>query len=364
MNETLYNILDRIEKQGFEAFIIGGYVRDLLLKKKNYDVDITTNARPKDIKEIFKDYEIEFLEYGNVSFNIGDYSFEITTYRKDINYVNKRKPEKIEYVDSLEEDIKRRDFTVNTICMNKDGKIIDTLNAKEDIRKKVIKCVGDPYKKMEEDALRILRAIRISTILKFRLDDTLIDAIKKNKSGLKELSYTRKKEELNKIFLSSNKSRGVRLIKELDLLGELELKNIDNVLKTNYPTGMWATICCGAYPFTKNEKVLIKEIDNLLLEDINDDKVLYKYGLYAINVVCDLKKINKKKVVRRYENLPIKDKKDINITTEDICKVFNKEAGPFISEIIEDLEISILNKEVDNKKEDLIAYLKEKYVVL
>lgn len=364
MNETLYGVLDKIEKHGFEAYIIGGYVRDMLLKKKSYDVDITTNAKPKEIQEIFKEYDVEFLEYGNVSFHINEYSFEITTYRKDINYLNKRKPEKIEYVNSIEEDIKRRDFTVNTICMNKDGNIIDILGAKEDIRKKVIKCVGDPYKKMEEDALRILRAIRISTILKFRLDDTLIDAIKKNKSGLKELSYTRKKEELNKIFLSNNKSRGVKLLKELDLLDELELKNIDNVLKTNYPIGIWATIYYGNYPFTKNEKVLIKDINSLLLEDINDDKVLYKYGLYAVSVVCDLKKINKKKIVKKYENLPIKDKKDININAEEICKIFNKKAGPFISEIIDDLELSILNKEVTNNKEDLIAYLKEKYVVL
>ena len=126
MNDKIKEILEMITNKGFKAYVVGGYVRDYLRKIKSIDVDICTNARVKDLMEIFKDYKITSLEYGNILLETKDYLFEITTFRKDIDYINNRKPI-IEYVDTLEEDITRRDFTVNSICMDKDGKIIDLL---------------------------------------------------------------------------------------------------------------------------------------------------------------------------------------------------------------------------------------------
>ena len=130
MNDKIKEILEMITNKGFKAYVVGGYVRDYLRKIKSIDVDICTNARVKDLMEIFKDYKITSLEYGNILLETKDYLFEITTFRKDIDYINNRKPI-IEYVDTLEEDITRRDFTVNSICMDKDGKIIDLLNGKK-----------------------------------------------------------------------------------------------------------------------------------------------------------------------------------------------------------------------------------------
>ena len=130
MNDKIKEILEMITNKGFKAYVVGGYVRDYLRKIKSIDVDICTNARVKDLMEIFKDYKITSLEYGNILLETKDYLFEITTFRKDIDYINNRKPI-IEYVDTLEEDITRRDFTVNSICMDKDGKIIDLLNVKK-----------------------------------------------------------------------------------------------------------------------------------------------------------------------------------------------------------------------------------------
>ena len=124
MEKVIYDVLKTIEDNSYEAYIVGGFVREYLLGNQAYDVDITTNARPKDIVEIFKDYDVKLYDYGNVSFNIDKYKFDITTYRKDIKYVSNRKPEKIVYIDSLEDDLKRRDFTMNAICMDKDETII------------------------------------------------------------------------------------------------------------------------------------------------------------------------------------------------------------------------------------------------
>ncbi|MDY4236385.1 MAG: hypothetical protein SOX86_00020 [Bacilli bacterium] len=361
MNDKIKEILEMITNKGFKAYVVGGYVRDYLRKIKSIDVDICTNARVKDLMEIFKDYKITSLEYGNILLETKDYLFEITTFRKDIDYINNRKPI-IEYVDTLEEDITRRDFTVNSICMDKDGKIIDLLNGKKDLNKKIIRTIGDPYFKIKQDSLRILRAIRFASCLNFKIEDNLKKAIKENKDLLKDLSYERKKEELTKIFTSDNKAYGVKLLKELDLLDVLELTNIDNVLRTKDLIGMWSTITINDnYPFTKKEKDLINNINKLLKEDLNDIFVLYKTGLYEINIVCDLKKLSKKKYSNKYEKLVIKDKNEIDITTEDICILLNKEPGCFLKEIYNDLEKNILLKNVKNNKEEIEKYILNNY---
>lgn len=361
MNDKIKEILEMITNKGFKAYVVGGYVRDYLRKIKTNDIDICTNARVKDLMEIFKDYKVTPLEYGNILLETKDYLYEITTFRKDIDYINNRKPI-IEYVDTLEEDITRRDFTVNSICMDKDGKIIDLLNGKKDLNKKIIRTIGDPYFKIKQDSLRILRAIRFASCLNFKIEDNLKTAIKENKDLLKDLSYERKKEELTKIFTSDNKAYGIKLLKELDLLEVLELTNIDNVLRTKDLIGMWSTITINDnYPFTKKEKDLINNINKLLKEDLNDIFVLYKTGLYEINVVCDLRKLSKKKYSNKYEKLVIKDKNEINITTEDICNLLNKEPGCFLKEIYNDLETNILLKNIKNNKEEIEKYILNNY---
>mgnify|MGYP005940295489 FL=1 len=361
MNDKIKEILEMITNNGFKAYVVGGYVRDYLRKIKTNDIDICTNARVKDLMEIFKDYKVTPLEYGNILLETKDYLYEITTFRKDIDYINNRKPI-IEYVDTLEEDITRRDFTVNSICMDKDGKIIDLLNGKKDLNKKIIRTIGDPYFKIKQDSLRILRAIRFASCLNFKIEDNLKNAIKENKDLLKDLSYERKKEELTKIFTSDNKAYGIKLLKELDLLEVLELTNIDNVLRTKDLIGMWSTITINDnYPFTKKEKDLINNINKLLKEDLNDIFVLYKTGLYEINVVCDLRKLSKKKYSNKYEKLVIKDKSEINITTEEICSLLNKKPGCFLKEIYSDLEKNILLKNIKNNKEEIEKYILNNY---
>lgn len=361
MDDKIKEILEMITNNGFKAYVVGGYVRDYLRKIKTNDIDICTNARVKDLMEIFKDYKVTPLEYGNILLETKDYLYEITTFRKDIDYINNRKPI-IEYVDTLEEDITRRDFTVNSICMDKDGKIIDLLNGKKDLNKKIIRTIGDPYFKIKQDSLRILRAIRFASCLNFKIEDNLKNAIKENKDLLKDLSYERKKEELTKIFTSDNKAYGIKLLKELDLLEVLELTNIDNVLRTKDLIGMWSTITINDnYPFTKKEKDLINNINKLLKEDLNDIFVLYKTGLYEINVVCDLRKLSKKKYSNKYEKLVIKDKSEINITTEEICSLLNKKPGCFLKEIYSDLEKNILLKNIKNNKEEIEKYILNNY---
>ena len=352
MNKIIYNILKTFEDNDYEAYLIGGYVRNYLINKNKevFDIDICTDATPKEIIELFSEYDIKTLEYGNAMFYINNYKFEITTFRKEIKYKNNRKPIEIVYIDNLEEDLKRRDFTINSICMDKDNNIIDKENGIKDLKKRLIKSIGDPYQKLEEDSLRILRAIRFATTLKFRLDNELKQAIIKNKELLKNLSYERKKDELTKIFASDNKKIGIKLLKELDLVDVLELKNIDNVLLTKDLIAMWSTIT-DSYPLTKTEKIL------------KDNTVLYKYGLYPLMVACDLKKLNKKKMNARYEKLPIKDRNEINITTNEICELLDKGPNSYLKDIYNDLEYKILKRELINDKNKIKEYIKTNYML-
>ena len=364
MDKIIYNVLDTLNANGYEAYLIGGYVRNYLLKDKSFvfDIDICTNATVKEIVPLFSEYNIKTLEYGNVLFYIGDYKFEITTFRKELNYKNNRKPVEIVYIDNLRDDLLRRDFTINSICLDKDNNVIDLLDGKKDLKKKVIRTIGDANERLKEDALRILRAIRFATVLRFKLDNDLKNAIIENKDLLRNLSYERKKEELTKIFASENKKIGVKFLKELGLLDVLELKNIDNVLLTKDLIAMWATIT-DTYPLTKTEKNLSVTINDILKEDLSDDMVLYKYGLYPLMVACDLKKLNRKKMNARYDNLPIRDRNEINITTNEICEILGKEPDSYLKDIFNDLELKILKRKLINENSVLKEYVYNKYMV-
>lgn len=256
MNIVVKEVLTLLNNKEFEAYIIGGYVRDYLLGIKSDDYDICTNALEENLRELFNVYE---SNYGSCKIKYQDYKFEITTFRKELNYLNHRKPEQIVYVDSLAEDLKRRDFTINTICMDKDGKIIDLLKAREDLQDKVIKTVGNSEEKIQEDALRILRAIRFATVLNFKLDLELYDSIKKYGYLVKKLSYYRRRQELDKIFTSNNIAYGIKLINELNLAKYLEIRTN---FKITSLMGIWAQINNTNYPFTREEKKMMNDYVN------------------------------------------------------------------------------------------------------
>ena len=168
MYNTAIKLLKMINEKGFVSYIVGGYPRDLYLDRPSADVDICTSATPKDLKEIFGDIMLPDVQYGSVTVVLNNIRFEITTFRKEIKYENNRLPVEIKYIDNLLEDLKRRDFTINTLCIDSNGTMLDLMNGKEDINNKVIKMVGNPRLRLKEDSFRILRAIRFATILNFK----------------------------------------------------------------------------------------------------------------------------------------------------------------------------------------------------
>lgn len=354
MDKIIKKVLNVIEKNGYEAYVVGGYVRDLLLKRPSYDIDVCTNALPKNIKMMFQKGEL--TEYGNFFFKIKKYDFEITTYRKEIGY-EKRRPKEVVYINNLIEDLLRRDFTINTICMNQNGVIIDLLNGCEDLNYKIVRMVGNPDLKLKEDPLRILRAIRFATILDFEIEQSLNIAIKNNCKELENLSSYRIKEELDKILISENALKGIELLKKNNILKLFKI-TANNIVKVNDLIGMWAQIDLGVeLPFTKEDKNNIIKLKEIIQKGIIDELTLYKYGLYLCTVASEILKLDKRDVNKKYKSLSIYSAKDLCVSSSEICKFLNINKDKKLGEIINELILKILFKEIANTKKDVYKYL-------
>lgn len=362
MYKNAIEILKILEKHNHEAYIIGGYVRDKLLGKDSNDIDICTSATPKEIMELFDITSNNEIKYGSVSIIYKKNKYDITTFRKELKYEDNRKPIKLKYIKDLKKDLLRRDFTINTFCINSKEKIIDLLNVKQDLDNKIIKTVGNPRYKIKEDALRILRAIRFASILDFEIDDKTKYYIKNYSKILKKLSYQRKKEELNKIFLSTNKEKGKKLIIELKLANNLELYNLNNIIMCNDVIGIWAQANVdNIYPFTKLEKEQMKKIRKLLELDVTDPYIIYKYELYYASVVAEIKNIDKAIINKIYNNLSIHSKKEIDIKEIEIANLLEKKPGKYLKDIFNDIEKKIVYNKLENNKEQLINYIIKEY---
>lgn len=212
-------ILFLLEKAGYKSYLVGGCLRDSLLNKESHDVDICTQALPDEILEVFKDYKTIDIgkKFGTIKVIYGDFEYEITTMRKESSYNDKRHPDKVDFTKDIVEDLKRRDFTINAMAKRKD-EIIDPFDGQADLKKKIIRAVGDPVARINEDLLRSLRAVRFATSLDFQIEENLKKAIKNKASSINEISKERIREEINKILLSNKPSRGIRLLDELGLL--------------------------------------------------------------------------------------------------------------------------------------------------
>ena len=357
MDKSIVKILSLIEENGFEAYVVGGYVRDFLLDKDTKDIDICTNARVVELVDIFNDFNIVSNNYGAVKITYNDYKFDITTYREELKYNGNRRSLEIKYIDNLVEDIKRRDFTCNTLCMSKEGNIIDVLNGKEDIDNKIIRCVGDVNKKLTEDPLRMLRAIRFATVLDFKLDKELYDTILEKRELVGTLSTTRIKEELTKILVSKKATKGLNYLKRLKLTEYMGIE-YEKVKVVSDICGMYSQIIfIREYPFTIKEKESIDKINKLVNSGRIDKYSIIEYGLYICSVAGDILGYKKRDIIKMDKELSIKDKNDINITGHEICNILGCKPSKVIGMVYDEVLVQIVEKNIKNEKNDISNYI-------
>ena len=365
--KEVINILDKLINAGYEAYVVGGYVRDSLLNIDSYDIDITTSATVEEIKELFNviDNGSKYLSYTIVSNN---YKYEITTYRKDISYIDHRHPIS-EKALTLEEDLVRRDFTINALVLDKNNNIIDRYNGIYDIENKIIRTIGDPYKRFDEDALRILRAIYLKSKLQFEFEENTLNALCDKAHLVEFLSGVRKKQELYKMVKYNKDNSYIELFIKSGIInyyetlkeGLLYLFN-NNIILNDFDLVLGICYKLSGkiekkYEFDEKQKNIFKSIREV---NIFDKYSLLDVSYEMINIINNINKYLSldyiEDIEAYYNSLAIKSEKDLMITSEDLLKIIDKRE---ISIVKEKLLRAILNNKVNNNYNDLINYIKK-----
>ena len=268
--EEVKKILSVLEIKGFKAYIVGGCVRDILMKKTPHDYDIATSASPEQIKSLFNKTADTGIKHGTVTVIENGIPFEVTTFRTESGYSDLRRPDKVYFVKDIKEDLSRRDFTMNAIACSLNGEITDPFGGQTDIKNKVIKTVGDPYKRFSEDALRILRLFRFSSALDFLPEKNTLNAALELSNELKKISTERIVSELKKTVCSDfpENSEPLLNIKALSFLGIENCPRLNKLklLRNNPELRMFAFLkesSQNVAQTAKNLKISRKETDKI-----------------------------------------------------------------------------------------------------
>lgn len=365
------NIVKELEKNGFSAYIVGGYVRDTLLNIKSNDIDITTNALPDDLNHLFKIIDSTANKYLSCKIMYEGYAFEITTFRTDIEYINHRHPV-TKIVENLEEDLKRRDFTINALALDSRGKIIDLCDGLLDIKNKLVRVIGDPFKRFDEDVLRIFRGCYLVSKLNFDIEDSTFKGMQASAKYVTYLSDERIFDELTKILKFAHYKKALSYLIKTSVLNYLKLdKVIEYVINSNVRPSIDDIIAISIYinmgyefKAANNKKRLYFDAAFLAKEGFTNLN-LYKYDLDTIiladkiRAFVDNRNTNFDELVKTKLALPISSRKDLKVNANDLIKYINKPQGPWINELLHKIEKAVLENKIKNEKSEILNFIKE-----
>jgi tRNA nucleotidyltransferase (CCA-adding enzyme) len=339
-------IIERLNSYGFEAFIVGGCVRDSILGRIPNDWDITTNAFPEDIKKIFEKTYDTGIKHGTVSVAIDNECSEVTTYRIDGEYSDNRRPDSVLFTSSLKEDLARRDFTINAIAYHPKEGLMDYFEGLKDLDNRQIRAVGDANLRFKEDALRMLRTIRFSAQLGFSIDIATFDAIKGNSPLIENISNERIRDELNKILVSSNPMHfdflyqtGLleHIIPEFITCYSTEQKNPYHIYNVSEHI-------LHSIDYVKNTSILrwtmlLHDIGKPVQKTTDEKGIDHFYGHQQVGAELAKNILNRlrfdKDTIKKITNLIVNHDSDIFDNEKSIKKVINKVGEDFFLELIE-----------------------------
>ena len=346
-------IIQELNNAGFEAYFVGGCVRDLLLRRPCHDWDVTTSARPEETLVVFPEASPTGIEHGTVTIPYHDMLVEVTTFRSEGEYSDGRHPDQVQFVTDLYEDLVRRDFTINAMAMNQDSVITDLFCGRQDLQKKIIRCIGDPVKRFQEDALRMMRAVRFSAQLEFDVEENTLSAIKECAMFCEALSIERIRDELEKVLLSSHPEY-IYFMSEVGILSKLE-PNLSGNMRwiANLPKDRvvrWAAVCMhwkdldlSRLRIDRKTAILAKEASSLCRPA---DRIGWK-RLIAELVGC---RALVEEIFQSGECLSLSD---LEIRGSDFPEVKGKNLGLLLRQILQD----VIEHPEMNKKEKIL----EKY---
>ena len=313
------------------------------------------------------------IQHGTVTILVNGDSYEVTTFRTEEDYTNHRSPEKVEFVSNLREDLDRRDFTINAMALDYDGKLFDYHNGDQDLNSKIIRTVNNPNERFYEDALRMLRAFRFSSKLGFEIENNTLNAIKKNAELIKFVSIERIVNEFKKLLAGKGNLRSLELLIDSKLNSYIpffdEVDEVQDFLSYSFCQSLYILAKSNNISFEKlrdlklaNKEIKkIKEYERINLEFIDNtalELILYKYNKDDIRFIidyfgyCDKKEID-------IINLPISSFNDIAITSTEIISIIDKSPGPWIKEVTKKLEEAILLNKINNTENNIVDFLKK-----
>ncbi|MEG9297899.1 CCA tRNA nucleotidyltransferase [Mangrovibacillus sp. Mu-81] len=374
-------LIKRIEEAGFQAYFVGGSVRDYLLGRPINDVDIATSAFPDEIKSIFPRTADIGIQHGTVLVIEPFGEYEITTFRTESEYRDFRRPDQVEFIRSLEGDLKRRDFTMNSLAMDADGVMYDPFQGQADIKQRIIRTVGAPSDRFSEDALRMLRGIRFVSQLGFDMEPATRNALKLNENLLTHIAVERKTMEFEKMMGGEYKDLAIHLLLQSCLFKQLPgLADKRNTMEkiADFPllkclskdqTWLLLLACIEERPaeFLKEwklpskmikERTKEKQILSIRTKEGWTKELLYQSGLQRANNVekvynClhSISPSSIGKLKDEFESLPIKSREELNVTGRDLMQWTGRKGGPWIKEVLGNIEMAILHGEVRNEHE-------------
>ncbi len=381
-------VLKEIEQAGYEAYFVGGSVRDHILGLPIHDVDIATSAYPEEIKEIFKHTVDTGIQHGTVTVLFSGSSYEITTFRTESGYQDYRRPDQVTFVRSLEDDLKRRDFTINALALDRNGDVIDKFDGLKDLDDHLIRAVGKAEERFHEDALRMMRAVRFQSQLNFKIENKTAEAIALNAHLLEKIAVERTREEFIKMMLGQAWQKGFANFLTFKLCDYapgmkqhgsslVKLTKLEPV-KFMDEDAIWAAIGYALQLSDQDLNKLLRvwKVSNKTREaslatyemlELFANKNFDTWEIYSLGIdnfertvtLCQLFdiKIEYNKLSETVEQIPIRSSHDLAITGNDLIKILGINPGPEIGKMLKNVEKAVVKENVSNYFDELKVYV-------
>ncbi|WP_341636306.1 CCA tRNA nucleotidyltransferase [Staphylococcus casei] len=390
--ETAKPILKHLQAHQFEAFFVGGSVRDYIMDKEIHDIDITTSATPDEIEAIFDKTIPIGRDHGTINVVYNNDQYEVTTFRAEGEYDDHRRPNEVFFVRDLYEDVKRRDFTMNAIAMDIDYQIHDYFEGQKDIENRIIRTVGKADERFNEDALRIIRGLRFQSQLGFSLEKETYEGMHAHIADIAHLSIERIIVELKKLTLgryvaqSFSNLKDFEAFKYIPFFKEYDISRF--MIEVPLPFEMFVALLkvqqpaidgkLAALKISNNDKRRIHRLEQLVryMPQVHDKDALklfvYDYGKEDIlQVLTYLDVINHNDIVtispliintitinEVIQQLPIISRKELNINGKDLIQEMDVPSGAWVKIALRQIECAVVSGDVKNIKEDLIEWVK------
>lgn len=362
MRSAIREVLSTLIEAGYEAYIVGGYVRDVLLGNDTNDCDIATSATPDQVEELFAHVHSQAKQYGTIGVVCENELFEVTTFRSEGTYDDFRRPSTVRFTTSLKEDLSRRDFTINALAMNLSGEITDLFDGQSDIQSSIIRAIGDPVIRLSEDALRILRALRFQSQLGFQLEDSLLAAMKQCASLVAHLSFERIREELSKLLAGKHVALALGHYHSLALPGlpafvaHPDLSLVEQVAIAHLNDGFDGR----NFPWTKEERLIYTQAKQLPHNTPTKTQMYQmKYPISMIRIGAQVYQWNESQLIKDYQALPIRSRSELQVNGHDILAL--EYQGEAVEQVLRAVEAAVVESQLENKQAAILAWIKEHY---